>query len=99
MAWENIDEKLKKPFTVNVSFPGGKVWLPETHLTIDHWLESVAETDEEWRELEIPRIRFLQNRWPMDRLVELEWDDQFANRRVMHALYLGERAYILFSDW
>jgi hypothetical protein len=62
-------------------------------------LTSIAETDEELRELNIPRIRFLQNRWPIVRLVEFEWDEEFSNRRVISAMYVGERAYILFSDW
>jgi hypothetical protein len=99
MAWENIEEKLKKALTVEISFPGGTVWLPDRHLTIDDWLTSMADTDEELRELNIPRIQFLQNRWFMDTLVELEWDDEFANKRVILTMYVGHRAYILFSDW
>jgi len=99
MAWENIKEKLKKALRVKISFPAGTVWVPDRHLSIDDWLVSIAETDEELRELNMPRIRFLQNRWPMDRLLELEWDDQFSNKRVVLAMNIGERAYILFSDW
>src|ERR1051326_629968 len=99
MAWENIQEKLKNTLSVKVSFPAGTVWLPDRHLTIDDWLTSIAETDEELRELNMPRIQFLQNRWSMDPLLELEWDDEFANRRVILAMYVGRRAYILFSDW
>jgi hypothetical protein len=99
MAWENIEEKLKNTLSVKVSFPAGTVWLPDRHLTIDDWLTSIAETDEELRELNMPRIQFLQNRWSMDPLLELEWDDEFANRRVILAMYVGRRAYILFSDW
>src|SRR5437867_3469576 len=99
MAWQNIEEKLKKALTVKVSFPAGTIWLPETRLSIDDWLESIADSDEELRELEIPRIQFLQNRWLIDELVELEWDDEFSNRRVILAMYVGQRAYILFSDW
>jgi len=99
MAWENIEEKLKLALTVQVSFPDGTIWLPVRHLSIDDWLEGIAETDEEWRELDIPRIRFLENRWPIDELVELEWDDEFSNTRAIHAMYVGQRAYILFSDW
>jgi hypothetical protein len=99
MAWENIEEKLKKALGVKISFPAGTVWLPDSHLSIDSWLTSIAETDEELRELNIPRIQFLQNRWSTDQLLELEWDDQFANRRVILAMYAGQRAYILFSDW
>jgi hypothetical protein len=99
MAWEGIEERLKGALTVKVSFPAGTIWLPDRHLSIDDWLTSISETDEELRELDIPRIRFLQNRWPIDRLIELEWDDQFANKRVIGAMSVGERAYILFCDW
>src|SRR5689334_774427 len=99
MAWENLEGKLAKALTVKVSFPSGTIWLPESHLTIDAWLESLAQTDEEIRELNIQRIRFLQNRWPIERLLELEWDDEFVNRRVIASMYVGQRAYILFSDW
>ena len=99
MAWEDIEEKLKKALTVKVSFPAGTIWLPEAQLSIDDWLQSIAATDEELREIAIPRIRFLQNRWLIDELVELEWDDEFSNRRVILAMYVGLRAYILFSDW
>jgi hypothetical protein len=99
MSWEKIEEKLKKALTVKVSFPAGTIWLPDRHLSIDDWLTSIAETDEELQELNIPRIRFLQNRWRMDQLVELEWGDEFSNRRVILAMHVGQRAYILFSDW
>ena len=99
MAWENIAEKLKRALQVKISFPAGTVWLPVSHLSIDDWLTSIAETDGELRELNIPRIRFLQNRWLIATLIELEWDDQFSNRRAVLAMYAGQRAYILFSDW
>jgi len=99
MAWSSIEEKLKKALTLTISFPTGAIWLPVARLTIDDWLTSIAETDEELRELNIPRIRFLQNRWPVVRLVDLEWDDQFSNRRFIAAMYVFQRAYILFSDW
>lgn len=98
MAWENIEERIKKALTVKVSFPAGTIWLPANHLSIDEWLTSVAQTDEEIRELNIPRIRFLQNRWRIDQLVTLEWDDEFSSRRVIVAMSVGDRAYILFSD-
>jgi len=99
MAWEQIEHKLQKALTVKVEFPAGTIWLPEERLSIDDWLQSVAESDKELDELQIPRIRFLQNRWPIERLVELEWDEAFANRRVILAVDVGQRAYILFSDW
>ena len=97
MAWENIEERLRKVFKVQISFPHGSVWLPDTHLTIDEWLTSMAETDEELRELNIPRIRFLQNRWPVEKLVELRWDDS-AGKRAIFGMNSGEGAYILFFD-
>jgi len=99
MAWENIEERLKRALRVKTSLPAGTIWVPDHHLNIDDWLVSTAETDEELRELNIPRIRFLQNHWPLERLLELEWDDEFSNRRVVFAMYVGQRAYILFSDW
>jgi hypothetical protein len=99
MAWEGIEERLKKAFTVKVSFRAGAIGFPDTRLTIDDWLESIAESDEELLELEIPRIQFLENRWLIDELVQLEWDDDFSNRRAILAMYVGRRAYILFSDW
>jgi hypothetical protein len=99
MSWEDIEGKLKKSLTLMLSFPAGTMWLPISHLTIDDWLTSIAETDEELRELDIPRIRFLRNRWPIVTLVELEWDDEFSNRRRILGMYVGRSAYILFSDW
>ena len=99
MPWRTIEERLKTLLTLKVSFPAGTVWLPLGHLTIGVWLTSIAQTDEELRELNIPRIQFLQNRWPIVTLLELEWDDAFSNRRAVLAMYVGQRAYILFSDW
>jgi hypothetical protein len=99
MAWEQIEQRLQKAFTVKIGFPAGTIWLPDERLSIDDWLESIAQSDEELHELEIPRIRFLQNRWRIDQLVELEWDEAFANRRVILDMQVGQRAYILFSDW
>jgi hypothetical protein len=99
MVWGSIQEKLKNAFTVKISFPAGTIWVPAHALTTDEWLTSIAETDEELRELNIPRIQFLQNRWPIVTLLELEWSDEFSNRRVIVAMFVGPRAYILFSDW
>lgn len=98
VAWEKIEERLKKAFKVTVSFPAGSIWLPDARLTVDDWLTSMANTDEELRELNITKIRFLQNRWPVEKLLELEWDGEFANTRAIWAMYVGRRAYILFSD-
>src|ERR1043166_4399601 len=97
MAWENIEERLRKVFKVQIAFPHGSVWLPDTHLTIDEWLTSTAETDEELRELNIQRIQFLQNRGPVEKLVELRWDHPPA-RRTIFGLNAGTRAYVLFFD-
>ena len=97
MAWENIEERLKKAFKVEISFPNGTVWLPDTHVSIDEWLMSVAETDEELKELDIKRILFLRNRWPTEKLAELEWNHP-SDKRVIVAMYVGKRAYILFAD-
>jgi hypothetical protein len=97
MAWENIEERLKKAFSVKVSFPSGTVWLPDTHVNIDDWLTTIAESDEELRELDISRVQFLQNRWPIEKLLELEWDNQ-SNMRTIWAMRVGRRAYILLSD-
>ena len=97
MAWEKINERLKKVFNVEVSFPGGTVWLPDRHLTIDQWLVSLAETDEELKELNIRRIEFLRNRWRFEELLELKWDKP-ADRRTVWAMYAGSHAYILFCD-
>src|SRR5262252_5323071 len=97
MSWENIEERLKKVFKVQISFPHGSVWLPDTHMTIYEWLTSAAETDDELRELNIQRIRFLQNRWPLEKLVELRWDNG-SNKRALSAMYASNRAYILFFD-
>src|SRR5262245_18357270 len=98
MSWENLEARLQKALTVKISLPAGTIWLPDSHLTIDDWLTSAAQTDEELREPKIPRIRFLQNRWPIVQLVELEWNDEFFKRAIV-AMKVGRRAYILFSDW
>ena len=79
-----IPNSVKKALSVKVSFADGTIWLPESHLSIDEWLGSIAETDEELRELEIPRIQFLQNRWPSEELVEFEWDNAEARLKPMN---------------
>ncbi len=88
-----IEERLKKALPVEIALPAGTIWLPAANLTIDDWLTSTAETDEELRELNIPRIRFLKNHWPLTRLVELEWDDEFTNRRVIAVMYTSAGAH------
>ncbi|HEX4999244.1 MAG TPA: hypothetical protein VFY29_13540 [Terriglobia bacterium] len=98
MTWENLESRLKEALKVSVSFPEGTIWLPESHLTIDEWLEGAAEADEELKELEIPRIQFLENRWPVEQLLRLEWDRLTRDKRAILAMYVGQRAYILFSE-
>jgi hypothetical protein len=98
MPWTNIEERLARPFNVRLSFPNGIVEFPATRLDIDEWLTSAAETDEELSELNIPRIRFLQNRWRMEKLVQFEWETTSSiTRRAIWAMYVGRHAYILFS--
>jgi hypothetical protein len=97
MAWENIEERLKQPFRCQVPHKRGVVWFPDSRLEINEWLTSIAQTDEELKELNIPRIRFLQNRWPIERLLQLEWEG-FASRRTILAMYVGHQVYILFFD-
>ena len=69
MAWEGIQERLTKAFPVQIALPAGFIWLTDAHLNIDNWLTSSAKTDEELKELDLPRIRFLQNHWPFERLI------------------------------
>jgi hypothetical protein len=103
MTTEDIQDRLKIAFKVKIAFPAGTVWLPEKHLDIDDWLTCLAETDENsfdensFKELKIPAIRFLQNRWPIERLLELEWNDGRFDRRTIWSMYVGRRAYILLS--
>jgi hypothetical protein len=97
MAWQNIEERLKAAFKVHIAFPRGSVWLPETHLTIDEWLTSLVQTDEELEGLNIRRIRFLENRWPLEDLIEFSCGDSSA-RRAVWAMSVGRRAYVLFYD-
>src|SRR5689334_9983950 len=97
MSWEGIEERLEKPFTRKIDLARGTVWLPEDDLTIDQWLVSAAESDEELSELNIPAINFLQNWWPIEPLVELEWSKSFDRRSVL-AMYTRQRSYILFGD-
>jgi hypothetical protein len=98
MPWEFIEERLGKAFTLTISFPKGRVLYPDVPLDIDEWLTSAAETDEELRELNIPRIQFLQNRWPIQQFAQFEWEDNSSiTRRALLALHMNHRAYILFS--
>jgi hypothetical protein len=98
MSWENLSERLAQPFCVRNSFRQGAILYPDHQLEIDEWLTSAAETDQELRELEIPRVWFLQNHWQMEKLAELEWANHSSvTRRQVWALYIGHRAYFVFS--
>src|SRR5215510_8797799 len=97
MPWENIEDRLQRPLTAKIMVPAGTIWLPDHYLGLDEWLMSIAETDEELRELNIRRIRFLQNRWRIDKLVQLEWEQPF-DRISVFAMYLDHNAYILVAD-
>lgn len=99
MAWEDIEERLKRALPVSVAFPSGTVRLPETHLTVEEWLASLAVTDEEFQELTIPRMEFLRNRYPVQEILSLEWDGTPFSRRALLWMPVGRRAYILLSGW
>ncbi len=77
--------------------PAGTIWLPAQFLSVDEWLTSIADTDEELAELNIPRMRFLQNRWPVDKLVDLDGKHP-ADRISFFAMYVGQKAYIIMAD-
>jgi hypothetical protein len=97
MSWERIEERLAKPFTHKIQLPGGTVWLPEGDLTIEQWLISAAESDEELREIDIPAINFLQNLWPTEPLADFRWSKPFDRRSVL-SMSILHRAYILFGN-
>jgi hypothetical protein len=98
MTWENLEQRLKQPLQARISFPDGTVWLPETRINVDEWLTSLAQTDEELKELNIPRMRFLQNRWPVELLLEIEWDNDKYRARRIWAMHVRNRTYLIFSD-
>ena len=97
MAWENVQERLKNCLQVKIDIAAGSVWLPEIQMDVDEWLYTLAETDHELQELDSPRVLFLQHRWPFERLLELEWDNQFSSRCTFWAMYVGRRAYIFIT--
>jgi hypothetical protein len=98
MPWENIENRLAKAFSVQTSSADGIISYPSGRLDTDAWLTSAAETDEELRELNIPRMRFLNNRWPIEMLMQLEWETVSSfTRRSVWAMYVNQRVYILFS--
>src|SRR5262245_7090865 len=97
MAWEHLKERLEKPFDIKLSLPAGTIWLPGVHFTITEWLGSAAETDEELREINVSGLCFLENRWPVENLLKLEWENPPATRSFW-AMYMGDRAYVLLYD-
>jgi hypothetical protein len=97
MSWEGIEERLARSFTHRIQLPSGTVSLPDDDLTIEQWLISAAESDEELREIDIPAINFLQNLWPIESLAEFRWSKPLDKRSLV-ALYVRDRAYILFGN-
>jgi hypothetical protein len=97
VAWKNIELRLHKALEVKVTFPRGIVWLTPTPLSLDDWLTSVAGTEEELDELNTSGIRFFRRRWPIAKLVELEWDEP-VEKRAFWLMEAGPRAYILFNN-
>jgi hypothetical protein len=97
VAWKNIELRLHKALEVQVAFPRGIVWLPPAPLSLDDWLASVARTEDELDELNTSGIRFFRRRWPIAKLVELEWDDP-VEKRAFWLMEAGPRAYILFNN-
>jgi hypothetical protein len=98
MAWENIEERLKKPFKTKESLSEGEVWFSDANISIDEWLTSIAQTDEELKELNISRILFLRNRWPIEKLLEFRWQNDELSKRFLWAMHVRNRTYILFFD-
>jgi hypothetical protein len=98
MAWENLEKRLQKGLPLRVSLAAGDIWLPETHINVDEWLTSLAETDEELRELNIPRMRFLQNRWPVELLLKMEWRNDKFSARLIWAVHVRNRTYLILYD-
>jgi len=98
MAWEHIEERMQVAFSTKIPFPHGAVWVPDTRLNIDDWLTSTALTEEELRELEIPRFQFLQNRWPIEKLLGFEWEDRLFPKHIIWNMQVQNRAYIFLSD-
>jgi len=95
VAWEDIEERLHKVLAMKVVLPGGVVWLPNMQFSIDEWL--VAATNDEFRELNIPIIRFLQSHWTIEKLLEFSGRDT-SDQRSLSAMFMGRRAYLLFDD-
>lgn len=97
MSWEYIEERLARVLRVKQWFPVGLLTLPDAPLDIDEWLISAAQSDEELLELNIPRIQFLQNRWPIEQIARLEWDKPSFSFRTLWSVRMHERDCILFS--
>src|SRR5262245_35403508 len=98
MLWENILRRLNRALKMEVSLPSGKVWFTDNeYLNIDDWLTSAAETDEELIALDMPRIQFLRNRWPIENILRLGWRGKLAVLSVS-VMIAGGRGYILFYN-
>ena len=98
MSWENIETRLAKALTLKSWFPLGLLLLPDAPLDIDDWLVSIAETDEELLELNIPRVQFLHNRWPIQQVARFEWGQRFSfTFRTLWSMHMRDRDYFLLS--
>ena len=97
MSWEYIEERLARALSVKEWFPFGLLTLPVAPLDIDDWLVSAAQSDEELLELNIPRIQFLQNRWPIEQIARFEWEKPSFSFRALWSLRMHDRDCVLFS--
>lgn len=97
MAWEHLEQRLSDILKIQITFPSGVVSLPADDMTLDEWLTSLAQTDEELRELSIPRMQFLQNRWRVEQLLKITWENP-PDLRSIWSMYVGERAYMFLYD-
>src|SRR5262245_22576150 len=97
MAWEHLEQRLSDILKIQITFPSGVISLPADDVTLDEWLTSLAQTDEELRELSIPRMQFLQNRWRVEQLLKITWENP-PDLRSIWSMYVGDRAYIFLYD-
>ena len=98
MLWENILHRLNRVLKTEVSLPSGKVWLIDSgYLSIDDWLTSAADTDEELMALDMPRIQFLRNRWTIENILRLGWRGKLGVLSVW-VMFAGGRGYILLYN-
>src|SRR5262245_21181260 len=97
MAWEQLEQRLNDIFKIQITFASGVVSLPSAALTLDEWMTSLAQTAEELRELNIPRMRFLQNRWRVEQLLKITWENP-PDLRSIWSMYVGDNAYLFMYD-